>query len=256
MPDRYTYPGTEVLINKPGIEDLLQAHELETEVAYYRLVELSAQPIPGDFDLDHLKSMHRAIYSDLWDWAGQIRTVDTGTTNTGLAHCRPEFIEDQARTVFGDIRQDNYLHGMDHDTVADRLAYHWGETTALHPFRDGNTRTQRLFFHQLTTDAGWSIDWHAINAEMDQFKHARLIAHAGNHEPLRDVLAPTLRPSRGGPSTGGVAGPELAAQLQQLHSAAFPRPASEATQSPPTPSSLRRPPPAGRHTQHNPGFER
>jgi len=58
--------------------------------------------------------------------------------------------------VFGAIARDDFLRGMDHDTVADRLAYHWGETTALHPFRDGNTRTQRLYFHQLTTEAGWS----------------------------------------------------------------------------------------------------
>lgn len=65
MPDRYTYPGTEVLQNKAGIEDLLIAHELETEVAYYRLVEFSEHPIPGGFDLDHLRAMHRAVYSDL-----------------------------------------------------------------------------------------------------------------------------------------------------------------------------------------------
>lgn len=81
--------------------------------------------------------MHRGIYGDLWDWAGEICTTNTGTTNTGLAHCRPEFIEDQARIVFDGIKRDNYLHGMGRATVADRLAYHWGETTALHPMRDG-----------------------------------------------------------------------------------------------------------------------
>lgn len=218
MPDSYTFPGSEVLKNKAGIEDPLLAHSLETEVAYYRLVELSDHPVPGEFDFSHLQAMHRRIYSDLWDWAGQTRTVDTGTTNTGLAHCRPEFIQDQARIVFGGIKEDNYLQGMDQATIADRLAYHWGETTALHPFRDGNTRSQRLFFHQLTTDAGWSIDWYAINVEMDQFKRARLVAHAGNHEPLRDVLAPTLHPVGNRPSAGGVAGPDLAAQIQQLRS--------------------------------------
>lgn len=193
MPDPYTYEGTEVLRNKFGITDPLAAHELETRVSHQRLVELSDHPVAGEFDFAHLQAMHRRVYSDLWDWAGQIRTVDTGTTNTGLAHRRPEFIQDQARIVFGGIKEDNYLQGMDQATIADRLAYHWGETTALHPFRDGNTRSQRLFFHQLTTEQDGSIDWYAINAEMDQFKHARLVAPAGNHEPLRDVLAPTLR---------------------------------------------------------------
>lgn len=227
MPDRYTYPGTEVLRNKVGIHDAATAHALETEVAYLRLVDLSARPVPGDFDLPHLQAMHRAIYGDLWDWAGQLRTVDTGTTNTGLAHCRPEFIVDQARVVFGAIARDDFLRGMDHDTIADRLAYHWGETTALHPFRDGNTRTQRLFFHQLTTEAGWSIDWTEINEQMDRFIEARLIAHAGHHEALRDVLAPTLHPARAS-SGAGLGGATLSTQLERLRRAAAPDSAGEA----------------------------
>lgn len=219
MPDRYTYPGTEILQNKAGIKEPLAAHELETEVAYYRLVEFSENLIPGSFDLDHLQAIHRAVYSDLWEWAGEIRTVDTGTTNTGLAHCRPEFIRDQAATVFGAIRADEFLHGMNHDTVTDRLAYHWGETTALHPFRDGNTRSQRLFFHQLTTEAGWSIDWNGINNQMDEFIRARLIAHAGSHEPLATLLAPHLAPATGPGTAEGVAGDDLAAQIARLRTA-------------------------------------
>lgn len=210
MPDRYTYKGTEILRNKFGITDPLAAHELETRVAYQQLVEFSEHPIPGDFDLDHLRAIHRAVYSDLWDWAGEIRTVDTGTTNTGLAHCRPEFILDQARTVFGAIKADGFLHGMDHDTVSDRLAYHWAETTALHPFRDGNTRSQRLFFHQLTTEAGWSINWTGINNEMDQFIQARLIAHAGNHDPLATILASHLGPASEPVTAEGIAGTDPA----------------------------------------------
>ena len=92
---------------------------------------------------------------------------------------------------------------------------------------------------------------------MDQFKQTRLIAHAGNHEPLRDFLSPTLQPAGVRPSAEGVAGPDLKAQIQQLRSAAFPRPSKEATQKPPTSSSLRRQPPSvGQQSQQNPGLER
>ncbi|MBC7594938.1 MAG: hypothetical protein H7288_13540 [Kineosporiaceae bacterium] len=65
MPDRYTHEGSEVLRNSVGIEDPAAAHELETEVAYYRLVVLSEHPTPGKFDLAHLQAMHCGIYSDL-----------------------------------------------------------------------------------------------------------------------------------------------------------------------------------------------
>lgn len=196
MPDRYTYEGTEVLRNRFGIADPLAAHDVETRVSHQRLIELTARPVPGHFDLTHLQDIHRAIYSDLWDWAGEPRTVDTGTTNTGLAHCRPEFIESQANIVFGNLARDNnYLRDLDRESVSDRLAYHWGETTALHPFRDGNTRTQRLFFHQLTSDAGWSIDWQVINTVRDRFMRARLFAHAGDHGLLHEILTPALNPA-------------------------------------------------------------
>lgn len=82
--------------------------------------------------------------------------------------------------------------------------------------------------NQLTTDAGWSIDWKSINVGMDRFIGARLIAHAGHHEALRDVLGPTLHPI-GTTSSEGMAGPALETQLKPPREAAFPRPAGEAT---------------------------
>src|SRR5665811_1010774 len=81
--------------------------------------------------------------------------------------------------------------------------------SALHPFRDGNTRTQRAFFHQLTTEADWSIDWNGINTNMDQFRDARLVAHAGNHQPLHAVLTEHLSPAAPGVDPTGLAGPAL-----------------------------------------------
>jgi len=56
VPHRYTYPGTEVLRNRFEISEPSAVHELETRVAYQRLTERSARPIPGDYDLAHLQS--------------------------------------------------------------------------------------------------------------------------------------------------------------------------------------------------------
>lgn len=145
MPDRYTFPGTEVLRNKFGISDQRAAHDLETAVAYQGMIDVARHPVKGSFDLRHLRALHTAIFRDLWDWAGEIRTTDTGAVGTGLAHCRPEFILTQAASIFGAIAADDALKGMDRERFTERLAEHWGELTALHPFRDGNTRTQPRF---------------------------------------------------------------------------------------------------------------
>lgn len=128
--------------------------------------------------------------------AGEIRTTDTGAVGTGLAHCRPEFIQEQARVIFGAIERDNALKGMDQATFTARPADHWGEITALHPFRDGNTRAQRAYFDQMSREADWSIDWQMINRDIRSFVDARVHAHAtADSRPLRDVLAPTIRPA-------------------------------------------------------------
>ncbi len=107
-----------------------------------------------------------------------------------LPHCRPEHIENQAAFIFRGIAKDNFPpQGLPKDRAVDRLAYHWGgETTVLHPFRDGNSRTQRVFFDELLKSSGWTIDWQKVHASAVQA--ARYVAMEATHTPLRDVLAP------------------------------------------------------------------
>lgn len=124
-------------------------------------------------------------------------------------HCLPEFLEEQSRFVFRKLHQDDLLQGMGDDQFHERLAYHWGEMTVLHPSVNGNTRSQRVLVDQLTQQTGRSIDWAAVNQNIEAFKKARLQAHAGNHLPLRDQLAQVVRPA-GLQSTGiELAGPAV-----------------------------------------------
>jgi fido (protein-threonine AMPylation protein) len=54
-------------------------------------------------------------------------------------------------------------------TFVDRLTYYLGEVNAIHPFREGNGRTQRVFFDQLAGDAGFSIKWQCTGASVIYF---------------------------------------------------------------------------------------
>jgi cell filamentation protein len=220
MPDRYTYPDTEVLRNIPGLTDPAQAREFEMRAAAVRAGRLAVEPIDGRFDLAHLQAIHRYMYQDVWDWAGELRTVDTGTVGTNLAHARPAYIEEQGRHIFRRLAADDQLRDMNAKRFADRLAYHWGEITALHPFRDGNTRAQRLFIGQLTQQAGHQLSWTALNQRLPDLTQARLIAHAGDHHQLADLLHEHLdhsgTPASRRGQSAGVAIP-LNQQLDWLH---------------------------------------
>lgn len=221
MPDRYTYPGSEVLANKLGIRDPQELARVEQGLAEIGLIELRHRPLPGSFDLAHLGRIHIRLVGDLYDWAGQIRTVDTQALGTGVPYCRPDFIPPFAQEIFGGIDADNQLRGMNQETFTARLAHHWGELTALHPFRDGNTRSQSAFIDQLAREAGYRISWQDL--DLDRLKTARIKAVASTSEDLRKVLAPAIQPL-------SMEDPKLA-ELRRLHAASFPIPAQSVPRS-------------------------
>ena len=66
MPDRYTYPGTEILINIPGYTDPILWKKAETLAVAARQAELITSPIAGDFDLAHLQKIHAHLTQDMY----------------------------------------------------------------------------------------------------------------------------------------------------------------------------------------------
>lgn len=74
--DPYTYPGTGVLRNLLGIRDKDELNEAEYRLTWARRQQLYRQPIQGSFDLAHLQAIHRHLFQDLLDWAGELRTVN------------------------------------------------------------------------------------------------------------------------------------------------------------------------------------
>lgn len=77
MPDhKYCYPESDVLRNKLNITDARELFEVEKELTAIRLRELQENPIRGNFDFAHLRAIHRYIFQDIYEWAGEIRTVE------------------------------------------------------------------------------------------------------------------------------------------------------------------------------------
>jgi cell filamentation protein len=105
--------------------------------------------------------------------------------------CRYELIEGQSDDVFGAIANDNYLVGLSREVFIAKLADHWGEVNALHPFREGNTRAQRVFFQQLAQVAGWPIDWSRLDyGEFIKARYENL--RTADSTALAEVLNPAV----------------------------------------------------------------
>ena len=96
MPDRYTYPGSDVLVNTFGITDYDDWKDAEADFIGARMGALREHPIAGGYDLPHLQAIHAYLTQDMYSWGGEIRDTDTHPGGTGIAHCRPPFIVPEA----------------------------------------------------------------------------------------------------------------------------------------------------------------
>jgi cell filamentation protein len=183
--DPYADPVTGVLYNRLGIDDAARLDEAEAGITRAALVRLQNRTLPGRYDLDHLRAFHRAVFKDLYDWAGEIRTVGIAK-GKGEVFCLPRFIEPYAAEVFRALAAEGHLRGLDRDTFVARLAYYVGEINAIHPFREGNGRAQRAFFRQLTLDAGHFLNWQGLDANENVATSIAIMR--GDPEPMRRML--------------------------------------------------------------------
>ncbi|NVE00102.1 Fic family protein [Massilia sp. BJB1822] len=101
------------------------------------------------------------MFQDVYEWAGELRTVKISKDRSLFA--APEFIEAEAAKLFGQLRKEKFLTGLSRENFISRLAYFYGELNVLHPFREGNGRSQRLLFELMALHAGFALNWAAMN---------------------------------------------------------------------------------------------
>ena len=182
--DVYCIPGTAVLKNKAGITDQEQLDEFEGDFTAIRLLELTQNPVEGSFDLAHLCEIHQYLFQDVYEWAGEVRTVDIIRGDSRF--CNVRHIRTYSNTVFSALATEKYLVNLEPKVFANRLAHYLAEINAIHPFREGNGRVQRLFISQLAEHASFSLDYSALDqAEIYPVMQESFL---GNVKPLADLI--------------------------------------------------------------------
>jgi cell filamentation protein len=159
--DPYVYPNTHVLINKLNIRDPIQLERVELDLFAANFFKPSPK---GNFDYDHLKKLHHHLFKDLYSWAGEERTVSISKGDTLFAI--PHRIAHCVNHLFSSLLRDNHLKNLSIQLFTQKAAHYFNEINAVHPFREGNGRTLRLFFSELGNHAGYLIDWKAVDANL------------------------------------------------------------------------------------------
>ena len=156
------YEGTTCLINKLGIRDEAALSDVEAQITFAKAVMLEENPIIGDFSFSHFKKIHEFLFCDLYEWAGQVRSVNISKKRTSFLDAK--FIEDVAPKRFATVAA-GCFENLTLSEFAKRIAEFYNDVNYIHPFREGNGRTQRIYFTQLIRHFGYDIDFAEIDTD-------------------------------------------------------------------------------------------
>lgn len=178
------YPGTSCLINKLDIRDEEMLAEYEAMVTTAKVALLEQNPLPGNFDFDHYRAIHQFLFEDLYAWAGQLRTVDM--SKKGTAFVKAGEIKMLGEKAFARLNHRHNFAGLAHEDFVENIVDFYSVINLLHPFREGNGRTQRVFFTQLIRTAGYNINFSEIDT--DELMVATIQAACGVNDLLLAVF--------------------------------------------------------------------
>lgn len=185
----YCYSNSDVLKNKLNIQNSKDLFYAEIKLTMYRLEELIHNPIEGNFDFLHLKEIHKYIFQDLYDWAGKVRTVEIGKGNM---FCPTKHIDEYAKTVFYNYYKECFKNKDDFEKFVASFANNYGDLNALHPFREGNGRTQREFARLVCLKCGYDFD--LSNTTHKQMLEASILSfNKGDNSLFIDIFKNSIK---------------------------------------------------------------
>lgn len=185
----YFVPGTAILRNKLGLSDAEALRDAENDLVEARLIELRESPIlvgERTYDLMFLQAVHRHLFQDVYEWAGELRTV--GIEKEQESFCPPRSVALPMTHVTERIYESTLLAQVAGQDLPHAVAYLYDYVNFAHPFREGNGRATREFFDLLLSETGAGLDWQAT--ELEELHHACHVARSRSDlRPLESMFA-------------------------------------------------------------------
>jgi cell filamentation protein len=196
--DPYLYPGTRTLKNRKNIRDAKELQNFESQSVLRRYLEARQHPIPGNFDTSHLKAIHRRLFQDVYDWAGQFRVTPLGKEEfiggPVTWFTAPGQVSSELDRVYSDLVRIGFLQGLTLTDFATRAASLFVSIFRIHPFRQGNGRAQRLFLDHLGQAADHELNFDVVSEE--RMIRASVDADRGDISTMRRLFTDILDPER------------------------------------------------------------
>ena len=184
--DPYCYPNTGILKNRADLRSQEEIEKFET----FKLAQRADEPLPvGKLSYSHYRAIHRHFFQDVYAWAGKLRTVRMA--KEGNAFCFPENIDREMRRLFLHLADDNFHRDLDARAFVRQAAHFLSELNAIHPFREGNGRTQNIFLGLIADQAGHPLDFDRLIPK--RLLSAMINAFSGTETPLSETIFDLMR---------------------------------------------------------------
>ena len=194
--DKHAYPepNSDVLINNFGIRDNEKLSKVEAEITAKSIKRIENNKINGQFDLDHLQNIHKEIFSEVYPWVGELRTIDMGKNepildNTTVGYAPLQNLTSYTNFSLKELRNTNFMASP--ENVATELANKSLEVWVAHPFRKGNTQTVGVLINEFTKSEGYNIDLHTLTKteNNETFRDSFVKAYAGDTASLTNRIS-------------------------------------------------------------------
>jgi cell filamentation protein len=183
--DPYLYPGSSVLRNKFGFRNQSSLDRIERRLVSQRIAEGAPA---GDFDLTHLQAIHHHLFQDVYDWAGEMRSVEIAKGGQRFQIRR--FIETGLADIHQRLRAADFLRRLREDAFAKAAGEILGDINYVHPFREGNGRAQLQYLDQLAEQAGHPVDLARLRGDL--WVTASRAAHDGDYGRMTEEIRRAL----------------------------------------------------------------
>lgn len=144
------------LENKLGITDSTELFRVEEKISKLKAIELFENKVIYDLKVGTFESLafiHKYLFDEIYDFAGEIRTVNIAKGNFRFA---PVMYLKSALEHIDNMPQSNF----------DEIVEKYVEMNVAHPFREGNGRSARIWLDLiLKKELGQVVDWSKIDKE-------------------------------------------------------------------------------------------
>lgn len=204
MRDPYLYKDIDVMKNKLNIKDQEKLESAEAAITVSKLLQITDFE-NGSFNIEKLKAIHKYIFGDIYEWAGEFRKMNIEKSErvlNGLSVKYSDYknVEKDAEKVIDKLNSVNNWSNLSLDQQAEKLSNLTAELWRVHCFREGNTRTTITFIELFAKSNGIEINKTLLKNNSAYVRDSLVLSSIDEYSEsqyLTRIIKDTIQPIQG-----------------------------------------------------------